>query len=226
MNVQDQKTTPMSIVRSGLRRPTWVCRNVRQNVVFVRDTSESMRGQKARDALAASLELVAELAEPGNKDGFNIAVVDFAHRSKIVHQLEKATVLNGKVAPLFIEGDTNITAGLEDALSILEAAEKRNQDGVVYLRPVVIVSTDGGHNEGPDPRPVADRLKQIADIVTVAFGTDADEGLMCALASTPRHFYRCSTGRELRSFLAAVGATIAGTMASGTNATQALTIVR
>jgi len=124
MNLQDQKTTSISIVRGGLQRPTWVCRNVRQNVVFVRDASESMRGQKAKDALSASLELVAELAAPENKDGFRVAIVDFAHRSKIVHQLEKATVLNGKIAPLFIEGDTNITAGLEDTDSILEKAGK------------------------------------------------------------------------------------------------------
>jgi len=229
MNSQSQNTKPMTIVRSGLRRPNWICRNVKQNMILVRDQSGSMRGQKAKDASAASLDLVAELAEGTNKDGFNVAVVDFSSGSKIVHNIEKATVLNGKVASLSVglfEGSTNITAGLEDAVSILETAERHNQEGVAYLRPVVIIFTDGCHNEGPDPHAVANRLKGIADLVTVAFGSDADEALMRSLASTPQHFHRCSTGRELRTFLAAVGATMTATMAAGANATPALTMIR
>lgn len=226
MNTQTQNPRAMTIVRSGLRRPTWICRNVKQNVVLVRDKSGSMSGQKAKDAFEASLDLVASLSEPINKDGFNVAVVDFSSSSKIVHNLEKATTLNGKVASLSVEDCTNITAGLEDALSILEKAEKQNQEGVAYLRPVVIVFTDGCHNEGPDPHNVANRLKGIADLVTVGFGADSDDDLMRSLASTPQHFFRCSTGRELRTFLAAVGATMTATMTAGTNATQALTTIQ
>ena len=227
MNTQNQNSKPMTIVSGGLRRPNWICRNVKQNVVFVRDKSGSMDGQKAKDASAASLDLVAELAEPANKDGFYVGVVDFGRGSTIVHNLDKATTLNGRVSSLFAnDGSTNITAGLEDALSVLEKAEQHNQEGVSFLRPVVIVFTDGCHNEGPDPQNVANRLKGVADLVTVAFGSDADETLMRSLATSPQHFYRCSTGRELRSFLAAVGATMTATMAAGTNATQALTMIQ
>ena len=226
MNRHEQTTRCRTVVRGGLQRPKWICRNVKQNVVLVRDASESMRGQKAKDASSASVELVAALAEPANKDGFNVAVVDFSSRSGIVHRLEKATTLNGKVTPISVQGNTNTTAGLQDALSILEKASRESQDGVTYLRPVVIASSDGGHNEGPGPQQVANRLKEIADVVTVAFGSDADEGLMRSLASTSQHFYRCSSGRELRKFLAAVGATITATMTTGRNATQALTMIR
>ena len=227
MNDQNQNSKPMTIVSGGLRRPNWICRNVKQNVVFVRDKSGSMDGQKAKDASAASLDLVAELAEPVNKDGFYVGVVDFGRGSTIVHNLDKATTLNGRVSSLFAnDGSTNITAGLEDALSVLEKAEQHNQEGVSFLRPVVIVFTDGCHNEGPAPQNVANRLKGVADLVAVAFGSDADETLMRSLATSPQHFYRCSTGRELRSFLAAVGATMTATMAAGTNATQALTMIQ
>ena len=229
MNAQNSNVKPITIVRSGLRRPNWICRNVKQDVVLVRDKSGSMSGQKARDASVASLDLVAELAEPTNKDGFNVAVVDFSSGSKVIHNLEKATVLNGNVSPLsagLFGGSTNITAGLEDAVSILEKAETQSAEGVSHLRPVVIVFTDGCHNEGPNPHDVANRLKSIADLVTVAFGSDADEVLMNSLATTPQHFYRCSTGRELRSFLAAVGATMTATMTAGSNATQALTMIQ
>lgn len=227
MNAQNQNSKPMTIVSGGLRRPNWICRNVKQNVVFVRDKSGSMDGQKAKDASAASLDLVAELAEPANKDGFYVGVVDFGRGSTVVHNLDKATTLNGRVSSLSAnDGSTNITAGLEDALSVLEKVEKHNQEGVTFLRPVVIVFTDGCHNERSDPHNVANRLKGVADLVTVAFGSDADEKLMRSMATSPQHFYRCSTGRELRSFLAAVGATMTATMAAGTNATQALTMIQ
>jgi hypothetical protein len=90
---------------------------------------------------------------------------------------------------------------------------------------VVIIFTDGCHNEGT-PQNVANRLKQIADLVMVAFGSDADEALFQDLASTPQHFYRCSSVRELRSFLAAIGATMTATLSAGMNATQSLASIR
>jgi hypothetical protein len=91
---------------------------------------------------------------------------------------------------------------------------------------VTIFFSDGQHNTGPGPKDVADQLKLKADLVTVAFGSDADEALLRSLASTPQHFYRCANGRELRQFLAAVGATMTATMAAGTNATRALTQIQ
>src|SRR4051812_45209336 len=100
MNTQPNKT----IIRGALRRPNWLCRNAKQNVVLVRDMSGSMSGEPANQASAASLDLVAELAQPSNKDGFNVAVVDFAGDARTVHPLIKATDLNGRVAPLRVGG--------------------------------------------------------------------------------------------------------------------------
>lgn len=59
-------------------------------MVLVRDGSGSMSGQKAQDASSASLDLVAELAQPANKDGFVVGVVDFATKSQIVHDITRA----------------------------------------------------------------------------------------------------------------------------------------
>ncbi|MBI4641461.1 MAG: hypothetical protein HY731_12250 [Candidatus Tectomicrobia bacterium] len=71
MNQQNgftQQQKEMRTIVSGIRRPNWICQNVRQRVTLVRDKSGSMSGQKAEDASAASQELVAELAqaEDGN----------------------------------------------------------------------------------------------------------------------------------------------------------------
>jgi uncharacterized protein YegL len=226
MNTQNE-VRKLTIVQSGLRRPKWICKDVQQKAILVRDRSGSMAGQKAQDASAASHDLITELAQPVNKDGFLVGVVDFATKSQIVHDITKATDLNGKVSPLSVGSglfgsSTNITAGLEDAQNLLDKAEQVGGEGAQYLRPVVLIFTDGCHNTGPGPKDVADRLKTQADLVTVAFGSDADEALLRSLASTPQHFYRCANGRELRNFLAAVGATMTATMAAGTNATRAL----
>jgi hypothetical protein len=69
-------------------------------------------------------------------------------------------------------------------------------------------------------------ILRIADLVTVAFGDDADGRLLRSLATSAGHFYRCSSGRQLRAFLAAVGTTLTTAMSSGTGATQALTTIR
>jgi uncharacterized protein YegL len=212
-----------SIFRTGLRRPNWVCSNVRQNVCLVRDGSGSMAGSKARDASGASLELVEELAQPVNKDGFSVAVIDFSSAATVIHPLTGAKSLHGNVKPLntgLFGGSTNITEGLSAALDVF--GRTQTPDGITLLRSVAIVFTDGCHNTGPDPYSVAEKLKSIADVVAVAFGSDADEQLLRRIASTPQHFYRCSTGRDLRSFLAKVGETMTATMAQKANATQAL----
>ena len=227
MQSQGAQTQSQSIVKSGLKRPNWINRNCKQNVVLVRDKSPSMQGRKARDASDASQDLVRELAKPENKDGFNVAVVDFSGSSSIVHPLMRATELDGRMKPLrvgFFSNGTNITAGLKDVLRILKENEEP-PSGIMYLRPVGICFSDGCHNTGPHPSETATRVKEIADLVTVAFGDDADEGLLQNLATTPQHFYRCSNGRELRKFLAAVGATMSQTMASGTDATKALSTI-
>ena len=52
-------------------------------------------------------------------------------------------------------------------------------------------------------------------MVTVAFGSDADEAFLREIASSPAHAYRCRDGRELRKFFAAVGATLTHSIAAG-----------
>ncbi|OQC41332.1 MAG: von Willebrand factor type A domain protein [Deltaproteobacteria bacterium ADurb.Bin058] len=226
MRYKNQTVTDRGTINWGLQRPLWVSSKAKQNVVLVRDASGSMYGAKADDASAASADLISELAKPCNKDAFSVALVDFAEET-VSSNLEKATALNGKVVPFTVGtlgSCTNITAGLDAALTILQLAP--TEEGVVSLRPVVIAFTDGQHNVGPQPQAVATRIKALADLVTVAFGEDADEVLMKSLATSPQHFYRCQSGIELRAFLAAVGATITGTLAAGANATDQLARIR
>ena len=206
--------------RFTLQRPAWINRRVKQVVVMARDASTSMRGAKAREASAASIELTTELADPSNKDGFLTAVVDFHDRAKVVHSLTPATDLDGNLRAITVGGGgTNITSALQEAHAIVT----NPPDGSDFLLPVTILFSDGQHNTGPKPTAIADQLKQHSDLVTVAFGTDADETGLERLATTPQHFYRCRNGAELRKFLAKVGETLTHTMARQQNATVALT---
>ena len=88
----------------------------------------------------------------------------------------------------------------------------------------MLVFSDGQHNTGPRPEPVADRLKgNSVTIVTIAYGGDADEDLLRRLASSPQHSFRCKDGKELRAFLATVGATLSASIPRGIDPKQALT---
>lgn len=225
MNNQVSVSSGSSFIKpGGVHRPKWLCSLARQNVGLVRDASPSMAGQKAVDASAACLALIREAANPANKDGFRITVVDFDGTACTVHTTEKASVLADNAAPICVRGSgTNITAGLEMMFGLLEAdAVATADDEVTHLKPVVFCFTDGCHNVGRQPYDIANRMKQKVDLVTVAFGDDADETLMRALASTPQHFYRCADGSELRQFLAKAGATLSATLAARVNATNAL----
>lgn len=212
-------------VTFGLRRYHWVNSKTRQMALIVGDRSGSMDGQKVKDANAAIAELVAALAEPTNKDAFDIAVVTFGSGASVQMPLTKATEATAILASRAIlratDWSTDITAGLVENERILDTGLARA--GIEQLRPVTLLFSDGCHNvSGASPEAAADRIKTRADLVTVAFGSDADEKLLRRVASTPQHFYRCTSGRELRAFLATVGQTMSRTLARGQNATQAL----
>ena len=78
----------------------------------------------------------------------------------------------------------------------------------------------------PNPYKIGELLKKKVDLVTIAFGNNADEKLLSSLASTPDHFYSCQNGQQLRSFMARVGTTLQQTIASQKNATKELTRIQ
>jgi len=206
----------------GVTRPNWICSNACQLAVLVRDKSGSMKGQKARDASGASLDLVKVLADQSNKDGFYCAVVDFDSTAKIIHPGTKATELVREMTELkpgFHAGKTNITDGLTKACEIVTGFTP--VDTRKPLRPIVLLFSDGGHNVGKRPDAIATSLKANADLICIAFGNRADEDDLRQWAS-PNLFTRCTSGAELRKFFAVVGATMQATRARGINATQAL----
>lgn len=226
MNTQTSSfNNTCTIISSGLRRAK-VNSQSHQRVVIVLDGSGSMHeNHKAKDASAATAGLCQELALPVNKNGFEVAVIHFSNSAKLIHPFEPASTLIGHLRPLkvgFLSGETNLTAGLELARQILEtAAASASASALRHVKPLAVVMSDGMHNCGPSPIPVADRLKQLADVLAVAFGNDADEEMLRAIA-TEQLSVRCRTGADLRCYFAEIGRTLTVTRAAGINVTAAL----
>jgi uncharacterized protein YegL len=210
---------------AGLRRPDWsVCSNVRQLATVVGDGSPSMEGKKAADAERAIRALVEELVVPSNKDAFDIAVCRFdGGRADQLVPIKRASEALADMKSLKLcsgRGGTNIACGLEEAERIVN---DRRKSEIREVDPCVLVFSDGQHITGPRPEPVAERLKgNKVTIVTIAYGGDADEDLLRRLASSPQHSFRCKDGKELRAFLATVGATLSASIPRGIDPKQAL----
>ena len=157
VNRRLHQTNP-PIIGGRLTRPAWLCSQTNQIVVLVEDKSSSMAGAKAVDASAACSDLVDELAQPVNKDGFIVGIVHFDSSANVVHDLTKATQLSGNMKPISPCGSTSITAGLEQALALIHKSESQTTAGQKLLRPVVIAFSDGCHNTGPAPHGVARQI--------------------------------------------------------------------
>ncbi|MDD4869563.1 MAG: VWA domain-containing protein [Kiritimatiellae bacterium] len=222
-NKEVQVTEEVSVT-ADLARPSRICSKTKQRVIVIQDASPSMEQDGKKEAAhKAAVDMIERLAEPVNKNGFVVLVLQFNSKAEVLHNWTPATQFNGGMKEVRIASSTNITASLELALNRIQSADDEAE--MTYLRHVTLIHSDGCNNIGSkeDVLQAADRLKKISDIVSVAFGDDADEDLLRKIASSPEHFYRCANGAELRRFMAQIGDTLTVMMAQQQNATQALT---
>lgn len=156
-------------------------------VVCVVDRSGSMSCDDFPPSrLAAALNAVVALMDAKRAIDIRdrVAVVAFNEAAQVVADFDthRLTAIEQAQA-LTATGSTNIHAGLELALRLLEQENKR-QPGMT-LR--IVLLSDGGHNTGPHPKGLVPRLRRLGVIVdTVAIGTprksDYDEALLRELA--------------------------------------------
>jgi len=214
------------ILSPGLRRAK-VHSLRRQRAVMVGDASLSMNvNNKSNDAFDSQLVCLQQLALPINKGAFEIAVIHFADRAQLIHPFEQASSLVNHLAPLdpiqFQGNGTNLASALELTLQILKKAESSPADnGISYTRPISVLMSDGCQTVGPNPIPIAEELKQICDILAIAFGPDADEAMLRKIA-TDQLSIRCRSGAELRAYFALIGQTLTVTRTSGQPVSKAL----
>ncbi len=184
--------------------PTGVATNVKQPVWVVRDKSSSMTGNKILELNLACHAFLAELADPVNKDGFLVSVIDFNQKASSVISLEPATTL---IMPDAIAGgSTNFDAPLNMVTNEIEAFRNRqNVEGWHYLRGHVLFLSDGW---APVTEKNIQALHELADVTAIAYGSDADQATLSRISSDRQVHAVGTQGGDLRDFLEQVGKTM------------------
>ncbi len=193
-----------------LKIPTGVSSNSKQHVLLVRDRSTSMSGSKIDELNLASVALTQILADPQNKDGFLISIIDFDNGSE--RRCFAESVVGLSVPTAISQGGTNFNSALKESiLTIEEHTALPNPDGWVYLRPVALVLSDG--QSDVSDKNIQD-LQEIADVITIAYGSDANTSTLARIASDGQVHVVGTQGGELRKFLADVGQTLSQSLAT------------
>ena len=160
-----------------------------QLVCVLADNSGSMAGEKAKAATNGIREMIMECQSRGptgpERSYFNFLLIRFGDNATIDPLCDSTPVR--KIDPDQISvtgngGQTNITEALQLALDrlspymqSLEAHEERGEHPI----PLVILFSDGQHNIGPAPQPVAEKIKQLAldgeSVVIATAGVSIDD---------------------------------------------------
>lgn len=197
-------------VSKPLQIPMGVSSNTKQHVILVRDCSSSMAGKKIGEVNLATAGLVQELANEQNKDGFLVSITDFSNTATCVAFAESALQINAPKA--IANGGTNFDNAITRTIeTVLKLHNTPNHDGWRYLRPQVLFLSDGQSN-------VTDKniqdLQEIADVTTIAYGSDAHKETLSKIASDGQCHVIGTSGSELRKFLADVGQTLSQSLVS------------
>ncbi|RKX21210.1 MAG: hypothetical protein DRP35_04815 [Candidatus Zixiibacteriota bacterium] len=211
------KQNNQQLILPGLKRPKWICSNQKQSVLILADCSGSMVGGKIDQSTAAIDDLVNKLAIPENKDAFYIVIIGFNGIANVVQDITKATELAGKVPSMNARGYTDMTSALNCAKHLIEPDKLPELENSTWIDPVIIFFSDGNHNTGDNPIIIADELKEKATIVTIAYGSDADEDILMKLATSSQHYFHCNDGVEIREFMADIGDTLTDSLLAGTD---------
>lgn len=171
------------LMGSGFFEPTEraIATFVERDLVVVVDTSGSMAGQKFADLQRAMQTFVATLRAANLQTRVGLA----SYASTGVERVQLTPNLDAisqGMASLQVGGFTSISGGMEAGSRIMRSA----RSGDIVER-TMIVMTDGLHNAGSEPEPIAIALaNQNVVIHTITFGSDADRVRMQRIAARAR----------------------------------------
>jgi Ca-activated chloride channel family protein len=185
------------------------------DVVVVLDRSGSMNGEKLEHARAAIHSLVAGLR---SEDRF--ALVSYAHQARTDFPLEHATSerkagWSRGAASIAAHGGTNLSAGLDRALALVDGARQHGRAARVLLL------SDGLANEGDTSRDgLRDRASRAAHgeyiLSTIGVGLEFDEELLALLADAGTgNYHYLESARGLDHIFAVEFASARETVAEG-----------
>ncbi len=207
------------------KTPLGVNSACKQHVIACIDTSGSMAGENIKDVNDSVQEvLINDLAQSQNKNGYFLSIVSFNTNADLIHSGIAAADLNNLFKPLDAVGGTNFNCAIQHCIEAVNQFNQVRDQGYKYLRPVCFFLSDGHSNVSDE---LLVDLKEISDIVSVAYGSDADEAVLKQIASTDEHFFRVNAGKaHFRTFLAAVTKTLESSLERGEDATYAISDIK
>ena len=194
-----------------------------QLVCILADNSGSMAGEKAQAATQGVQEMVMECQARGpagpDRSYFKVLLIRFGDTAVVDSQCDMTPVR--KIDPNQIQimgdgGQTNITEALEirrdrlrTYLQELESHPERSEHPI----PLVMLFSDGAHNKGGAPQPVAEEIKQLTldgePVVIAAAGVSVgreqpDERTLRAIACA-ECYVPITNAQALTQFISSVG---------------------
>jgi uncharacterized protein YegL len=194
-----------------------------QLVCVLADNSNSMAGQKAEAATEGIREMIMECQSrgPGGPDRsyFKLLLIRFSDEAVIDPLCDMMPIR--MIDPDQVEidgrgGSTDITAALELALMRLRLymqGLQHHPERAEHPLPLVLLFSDGEHNLGSGPEPVADEIKRLnldGDPVVIAVAgvsvgkAQPDEGTLREIASSDCYVHITNT-QALTTFISSVG---------------------
>jgi len=194
-----------------------------QLVIVLADNSGSMAGVKAQAATQGIREMLMECQSRGpdgpDRSYFKLLLIRFDHEA-VVDLLCAMTPVR-RIDPERISidgrgGQTDITAALELTLMRLKPymqALQQHPERAEHPLPLVLLFSDGEHNIGSGPQPVAEEIKRLnldgESVVIAVAGVSVgkehpDERTLCNIAS-PECYVHVTNAQALASFIASVG---------------------
>jgi uncharacterized protein YegL len=194
-----------------------------QLVCVLADNSGSMARQKAQAATEGIREMIMECQSrgPGGPDRsyFKLLLIRFGDEA-VIDSLCDMTPIR-MIDPDLIEidgrgGETDITGALELAwirLNLYMQGLQRHPERAEHPLPLVLLFSDGGHNLGSGPQPVADEIKRLnldgEPVVIAVAGVSVgnaqpDEQTLRDIAS-PDCYVHITNAGALTTFISSVG---------------------
>ena len=190
-------------------------RSIEQLGILVLDGSESMsepdaqgRGTKAQAVGEAVERLITKLRGSSRRQDFWLALVVFDNN--VEERLRPTPVTNIDLSSIktdpYLGGQTAIGDALYVAGNMAEEFVAGEED--LPRSVVIMLMSDGQNNTGREPLSVAQEIKTELsgkiNIVSVAYGKNADKETLLRIASDPEKGFRSTdSAEELRSFFEA-----------------------
>lgn len=177
---------------------------VERDLVVVVDRSGSMQGQKFKDLKRAMQTFVNTLQSANLKTRLGLASYssDATEDVPLTADLSQTT---SAMSRMQVGGATSISRGMLAGSSIMRLA----RSGEIIER-VMIVMTDGLHNTGPEPEPVAVGLASQGIVIhTIGFGADADVARMKRIAQIGHgESFQADNGKQLNKIFRELATTL------------------